>query len=101
MKKRQLDKEMCPMDPLGITRSKECLQLSSFSIGFFIHHDINVDALFFRDEGEMIDMDYLFLSHADRSGHGLVHERRGPVGTHKDDAVVFLEVQPNAARLEL
>ena len=84
-----------------MARLKECLQLSSFGVGFFTDHVVNVDAFFFCDEGKMIDMDYFFLSHADRSGHGLVHECRGPVGAHKDDAVVFLEVEANAARLEL
>ena len=84
-----------------MAHSKECLQLSAFSIRLFIHHVVNVDALFFRDEGEVIDVDSLGLSHADRAGHGLIHESRGPVGTEEDDAVVLLQVEANASRLKL
>ncbi len=80
----------------------ELLEHLALLLGLGIHKVINVDSrLVLGRQTKMIDLHLLLLPHAHRPRDGLVHQRRSPPGAHEDNAIILLQVQTHAARLEL
>ena len=85
-----------------LAECEESLEHLSFLFGFLADELVNVNrGVCFCVQTQVIDLYHFRLSDSHRACNGLIHQCCCPPGTDKDDAIVFLEIEPYAARLEL